>query len=59
MNRLIKLGDMYEKGLISDEEFATMKQNLINSKNENTCKNCGAELSKDSNFCSECGTKIE
>lgn len=62
MNHLIKLGEMYEKGLLTDEEFAAMKQKLINSSNENTkdkCQNCGAELSTDSNFCSECGTKIE
>ena len=58
MDRLIKLGEMYEKGLLTDEEFATMKQNLINCKNEATCSNCGAEVSADSQFCSECGTKI-
>ena len=58
MDRLIKLGEMYEKGLLTDEEFAAMKQNLVNSENENTCKNCGAEVSADSQFCSECGTKI-
>lgn len=58
MNRLIQLGEMYEKGLLTDEEFAAMKQNLLNSKNENTCQNCGAEVSADSKFCSECGTQI-
>ena len=58
MDRLIKLGEMYEKGLLTDEEFATMKQNLINGNNEATCSNCGAEVSADSQFCSECGTKI-
>ena len=58
MDRLIKLGEMYEKGLLTDEEFATMKQNLINGNNEATCSNCGAEVSADSQFCTECGTKI-
>ena len=58
MGRLIKLGEMYEKGLLTDEEFATMKQNLINGNNEATCSNCGAEVPDDSKFCSECGTKI-
>lgn len=58
MDRLIKLGEMYEKGLLTDEEFAAMKQNLVNSKNENTCQNCGAEVPDDSKFCSECGTQV-
>ena len=59
LERMIKLGEMYDKGLLTDEEFATMKQNIINSENGNTCKNCGAKISSDSIFCSECGSKIE
>lgn len=29
MDRLIKLGEMYEKGLLTDEEFASMKKKII------------------------------
>ena len=73
VDKLIQLGKMYEKGLLSDEEFALMKNNLIygnngestDSNEENTetsnnlCKNCGEEFSEDASFCSECGTKLE
>lgn len=73
VDRLIQLGKMYEKGLLSDEEFALMKNNIIygnveestDSNEENTetssnvCKNCGEEFSEEASFCSECGTKLE
>lgn len=69
--KLIKLGEMYDKGLLTDEEFASLKQELLSGNNqdatntleeveplENTCVNCSAEISPDDAFCSECGTKI-
>ena len=31
MDELERLGDMYEKGLLTDEEFAAMKKKLIES----------------------------
>lgn len=73
-DKLIKLGEMYDKGLLSDEEFASLKEELLsgNNKNasdkpeensnelaENTCENCGAEVSQEDGFCSECGTQIK
>lgn len=70
-DKLIKLGEMYDKGLLSDEEFASLKKELLsdnNSKTEyveknilpstKTCVKCGAELSPSDAFCSECGTEI-
>ena len=70
-DKLIKLGEMHDKGLLSDEEFASLKQELLSGNNneeapvENNvedstkyCKNCGAEISSDSVFCTECGTQI-
>ncbi len=56
IDRLIHLGEMHEKGLISDEEFASMKQQLID---KSVCENCGAELTENSNFCSECGQPVK
>ena len=70
-DKLIKLGDMYDKGLLSYEEFNSLKKELLSDNNTNTihdknniipstktCENCGAELSPDDAFCSECGTEI-
>ncbi len=72
-DKLIKLGEMHDKGLLSDEEFASLKNELLSGNtNEttnhskadnvktpfNTCENCGADVSPDDAFCSECGTKI-
>ena len=69
--KLIKLGEMYDKGLLTDEEFASLKQELLSGNNqdatntfeefeplENICVYCGAEISPDDAFCSECGTEI-
>ncbi|MEE0940203.1 zinc-ribbon domain-containing protein, partial [Methanobrevibacter sp.] len=58
-------------GLLSNEEFASLKQELLSENNnekapvENNieastkyCGNCGAEVSPDNAFCTECGTQI-
>lgn len=72
-DKLIKLGEMHDKGLLSDEEFASLKQELLSENDEtasnqseendaeiseNVCENCGTEIAEDSIFCAECGTKI-
>lgn len=73
IDKLIKLGEMYDKGLLSDEEFASLKQELLSGDDEeptispeddvetsdNTCENCGSDISPDDAFCSECGTEIK
>lgn len=72
IDKLIKLGEMHNQGLLSDEEFISLKQELLSSNNEkcvsmsenhietseNNCENCGACIFPDDIFCSECGTKI-
>lgn len=73
IDRLIQLGEMHEKGLLSDEEFISMKQKLMGSNDENQveddtnstntpekriCENCGAEIVENANFCTDCGKPI-
>lgn len=71
-DKLIKLGEMHDKGLLSDDEFSSLKQELLSNNedstaeseddiepSENICKNCGTEVSSDDIFCSECGTQIK
>ena len=72
-DKLIKLGEMHDKGLLSDEEFDLLKKELLSGNNaettttleddvgtsENICENCGAEVEEDSKFCAECGTQIK
>ena len=41
------------------EKIAKCEQQIRDIKNENTCPNCGATISKDVLFCPNCGTKIE
>lgn len=68
MDDLDKLIDMYEKNLLTEEEFNIMKKRIIGDVNKDTqitnnlspkfCGNCGAEIIDDSNFCIKCGTKF-
>lgn len=70
---LLKYAELYEKGLISEEEFAKLKNEIIHDGsnldiNENTksdneeknkfCPNCGCEVELGDNFCTSCGNKI-
>lgn len=71
-DKLIKLGEMHDKGLLSDEEFTALKNELLSGTTQetsagpdnveilqNTCENCGSDISPDDVFCSECGTQIK
>ena len=72
-DKLIKLGEMYDKGLLSDEEFDSLKQEILHDNTEestvvpeedietsqNVCRNCGTEVEEDSKFCAECGNKLD
>ena len=69
INGLEKIVSMYEKGLLSDEEFVKMKQNIIGNSKDNLdgseevsvkfCGNCGAEIVGNSNFCINCGNSVK
>ena len=71
---LIKYFDMFEKGLITREEFELKKKELFNNKNNGEthlkseylqqdkpkfCPNCGTPTDNDSNFCTNCGNKLK
>ena len=43
----------------AEERKAQYEQQLKAIKNENTCPNCGASISKEALFCPNCGTKVE
>lgn len=71
---LLKYAELFEKGLISKEEFNILKSEIISGepgsvsnndvKLENEemkprfCSNCGSEVDSDSKFCMNCGSKI-
>lgn len=66
---LLKYFDMFEKGLITREEFELKKDKLLHSENNDDshlkqenktvyCSNCGTLIENDSNFCTNCGQKL-
>lgn len=68
INELEKIVKMYQDGLLTDDEFIAMKQNIIGSMsdyNDNTientskfCGNCGAKIVGTSKFCTQCGNQL-
>ena len=71
---LLKYAELFEKGLISEDEFNKMKNEIIHGesnslfneepnsdymeKNHAFCPNCGCEVEYDAKFCSSCGNKL-
>lgn len=67
---LMKYADLFERGLITKEEFNRKKDELLYSKVKDDsslnqqqnrtlyCGNCGQKVDSDSNFCTFCGHKI-
>ena len=67
---LIKYFDMFEKGLITREEFQLKKEQLFENNNSDNsllkskqqqlyCTKCGSLIDTDSNFCSSCGNQLK
>ena len=63
---LMKYAELYEKGLITREEFDLKKNELMGSSNKEPmaedspkfCMDCGSPLEAGSNFCPNCGRKL-
>ena len=69
---LLKYANLYERGLITREEFDLKKKQLLYSENNKNilsedsqqendisyCGNCGSPVDKNSNFCTECGSPL-
>ena len=65
---LLKYADLYERGLLSWEEFNMKKEELLYGSNKKAeppkekqqrfCSNCGRKIEIGSNFCTNCGQKI-
>lgn len=71
---LVKYAELFEKGLISEDEFNKMKNEIIHGesnlafneepsldymeKNNTFCPNCGCEVEGDAKFCSSCGNRL-
>ena len=71
---LVKYAELFEKGLISEEEFTKLKNEIINGEpvsdlNEDNlvdyrqvknkfCIYCGSEVDSDAKFCQSCGNKL-
>ena len=66
-DELLKYAELYEKGLLTREEFDLKKAQLIGVEKQSSieeneslkfCPNCGTQKDKDSNFCVNCGQDL-
>jgi len=71
---LVKYAELFEKGLISEEDFNKLKTEIIHGEsnhnfnedanpeykeeNNNFCTNCGSKVENDAKFCQSCGNKL-
>lgn len=70
LDRLLRAGELHERGLLSDEEFEDIKNKLLNKDNDDSsinevesqgsfCPSCGAEIKEEYTFCINCGYKLK
>lgn len=71
---LLKYAELYEKGLLTKEEFEMKKAELFNSNHDSSnsefdedyekevevhfCSSCGEKVDEGTNFCTNCGAKL-
>ena len=64
---LMKYAELYEKGLVTKEEFDLKKAEIMGTPTAaipesepaaKFCSKCGASISSDSNFCTNCGNPV-
>ena len=69
-DELLKYAELYEKGLLTKDEFEIKKEELLNNGNAESsnipedkpkfCPNCGNPIEDDeSKFCVNCGAKLQ
>ncbi len=60
---LVKLAELFEKGLITKEEYEIKKAEVMGTGtvkvSRKFCTNCGSPIDAGSNFCTNCGHKVE
>ena len=56
---LLKYADLFEKGLLTREEFEAKKHEIMGTQKPKFCSNCGASIENDSAFCSNCGFNLQ
>ena len=66
---LVKYAELFEKGLITQEEFTMMKKEIIYDQSDDVevdtfednkiyCTNCGCEVISEAKFCPSCGNRF-
>ena len=67
IDRVLRAGELHERGLLSDEEFEDIKNKFLNPNQiidennivSNFCPSCGCEIREDYRFCVNCGQKLK
>lgn len=62
ISRLERLGELRDKGLLSEEEFDREKTHILKEPSPSakipTCPACGTQIEQDDAFCPKCGSKL-
>lgn len=67
IDRVLRAGELHDRGLLSDEEFEDIKSKFLKQKEvsnangdygRNFCPSCGAEIEPHHRFCTNCGYEL-
>lgn len=66
IDRVLRAGELHDRGLLSDEEFEDIKNKFLKQKEAhdnkdndvNFCPSCGSEIKPGYIFCTNCGQKV-